>query len=144
MTCSFIRSWTPTSGTKLVKNSPPNMMRPKGHCTTRQGKIIIFYYFELLYKGDICYPPFTSVSVKLSSWSELIKFVEIRIMCGSHSEAETQVGFIIFYIYLDFRMVVALTSSTVHDIEFKGFQLSTWLALLLCFIHERWIYMVIH
>ena len=40
-------------------------------------------------------------------------------------EAETQVGFIIFYIYLDFRMVVALTSSTVHDIEFKGFQLST-------------------
>ena len=54
-----------------------------------------------------------------------IIFVEIRIVCGSHSEAETQVGFIIFYIYLDFRMVVALTSSTVHDIEFKGFQLST-------------------
>lgn len=54
-----------------------------------------------------------------------IIFVEIRIVCGSHSEAETQVGFIIFYIYLDFRMVVALTSSIVHDIEFKGFQLST-------------------
>ena len=54
-----------------------------------------------------------------------IIFVEICIVCGSHSEAETQVGFIIFYIYLDFRMVVALTSSTVHDIEFKGFQLST-------------------
>ena len=54
-----------------------------------------------------------------------IIFVEIRIVCGSHSEAETQVGFIIFYIYLDFQMVVALTSSTVHDIEFKGFQLST-------------------
>ena len=54
-----------------------------------------------------------------------IIIVEIRIVCGSHSEAEAQVGFIIFYIYLDFRMVVALTSSTVHDIEFKGFQLST-------------------
>ena len=54
-----------------------------------------------------------------------IIFVEIPIVCGSHSEAETQVGFIIFYIYLDFRMVVTLTSSTVHDIEFKGFQLST-------------------
>ena len=49
--CSFIRSWTPTSGTKLVKNSPPNMMRPKRHCTTRQGKIIIFDPLELLYKG---------------------------------------------------------------------------------------------
>ena len=54
-----------------------------------------------------------------------IIFVEICIVCGSHSEAETRVGFIIFYIYLDFRMVVALTSSTVHDIEFKGFQLAT-------------------
>ena len=53
-------------------------------------------------------------------------------MCGSHSEAETQVGFIIIYfIYLDFQMVVALTSSTVYDITFKGFQLATWLALLL-------------
>ena len=51
MTCSFIRCWTPASGTKLVKNSPPNMMRPKRHCTTRQGKIIIFDYLELLYKG---------------------------------------------------------------------------------------------
>ena len=49
--CSFIRSWTPASGTNLVKNSPPNMMRPKGHCTTRQGKIIIFDYLEFLYKG---------------------------------------------------------------------------------------------
>ena len=27
-----------------------------------------------------------------------IIFVEIRIVCGSHSEAETQVDFIIFYI----------------------------------------------
>ena len=27
------------------------MMRPKGHCTTSQGKIIIFDYLELLYKG---------------------------------------------------------------------------------------------
>ena len=27
-----------------------------------------------------------------------IIFVEIRIVCGSHSEAETRVGFIIFYI----------------------------------------------
>ena len=27
-----------------------------------------------------------------------ILFVEIRIVCGSHSEAETRVGFIIFYI----------------------------------------------
>ena len=26
-----------------------------------------------------------------------IIFVEIRIVCGSHSEAETQVGFIIFF-----------------------------------------------
>ena len=49
--CSFIPSWTPTSGTKLVKNSPSNMMRPKRHCRTRQGKIIIFDYLELLYKG---------------------------------------------------------------------------------------------
>ena len=49
--CSFIRCWTPASGKKLVKNSPPNMMRPKRHCTTRLGKIIIFDYFELLYKG---------------------------------------------------------------------------------------------
>ena len=47
----FIRSWTPASWTKLVKNSPPNMMRPKRHCRTRQGKIIIFDYLELLYKG---------------------------------------------------------------------------------------------
>ena len=34
-----------------------------------------------------------------------------------------------FNIYLDFQMVVALTSSTVHDTEFEGFQLATWLAL---------------
>ena len=27
------------------------MMRPKRHCRTRQGKIIIFDYLELLYKG---------------------------------------------------------------------------------------------
>ena len=77
--CSFICSWTPASGKKLVKfNSPPNIMRPKRHCRTRQGKIIIFDYLELLYKGfsskgstfqrqrtvfkNICYPPCTSVS----------------------------------------------------------------------------------
>ena len=38
-------------GKKLVKNSPPNIMRHKRHCKTRQGKIIIFDYLELLYKG---------------------------------------------------------------------------------------------
>ena len=38
---------------KLAKNSPPNTMRPKRHCTTRQGKLIIFDYLELLYKGFI-------------------------------------------------------------------------------------------
>ena len=48
---SFIHSWTPTSRTKLVKNFPPDIMRPKRHCTTRQGKIITFDYLELLYKG---------------------------------------------------------------------------------------------
>ena len=48
--CSFIHSWTPTSGAKLVKNSPPDIMRPERHCTTRQGKIIIFDFWNC-YKG---------------------------------------------------------------------------------------------
>lgn len=35
--CSFIVSWTPTSGTKLVNASPPNMIRPAIKDNTRKG-----------------------------------------------------------------------------------------------------------
>ena len=139
--CSFIRSWTPTSGTKLVKNSPPNMMRPKRHCTTRQEKNHHFWLFWNALEGIIFYPPFTSQSVKLSLWSELIILFLLKFTsCVDRTVRQKHKLALLHFIYLDFWMVVALTSSTVHDIEFKGFQLATWLALLLCFIHERWIW----
>ena len=83
-----------------------------------------------------------SASVKLSLWSKfiIILFLLKFTSCVDRTVRQKHKLALLHFIYLDFWMVVALTSSTVHDIEFKGFQLATWLALLLCFIHERWIW----
>ena len=70
------------------------MMRPKRHCTTRQGKIIISDYSEMLYKGlySTHHSPVSLCEIVLVKqvYNNII-FVEIHIVCGSHSEAETQV-----------------------------------------------------
>ena len=50
--------------------------------------------------------------------NNIIKFAS----CADRTVRQKHKLALLYFIYVDFRMLVALTSSTVHDIKFTGFQ----------------------